>query len=251
MNRNNIPMYVFMSILLAAIGISFYLSNSENNAVERRVAKVESPCLKYSEEKTKKNKRLCEESFEKAVATITHPQACAIERKAGTLRAIRELATELGVTFEEPCAGARLRQEETRADERDKTAAGPSPQSAGASPTTTTGVRSTPADDPDATEVGPPAPQGGGPSHPGGGGGGGGGGKNGGGSHGGPSEESESGSTTVNAPSASAEATAPASGGPPAQSPAEEQPPPKDGIQVTAPLPVQACIPPLIGVNCK
>lgn len=109
---------ILIAVCLIAIPATFYVNHHDVGSVKNRITKIESPCLKYSEEKTKENKRLCEESFENAVATITHPQACAIERKAGTLKAIRELAAELGVKFSEPCAGARLRQEEGRTEER-------------------------------------------------------------------------------------------------------------------------------------
>lgn len=83
---------------------------------KNQITKIESPCLKYGPDSEQ-----CEEAFSAAVSTITHPQACAIERKAGTLRAIRELADELGVEFAEPCAGARIEQERVRGNERAKT----------------------------------------------------------------------------------------------------------------------------------
>jgi hypothetical protein len=113
---------VLIVVCLIAIPITFWVNHSDVGSVKNRVAKVESPCLKATEEPTPKNKKLCRESFEKAVLTITHPQACAIERKAGTLKAIRELAAELNVSFSEPCAGARLAQETQRGDERAATA---------------------------------------------------------------------------------------------------------------------------------
>jgi hypothetical protein len=105
----------YMLVVAVAIAIAVR-AESQTNAVDSRVSRVESPCLKYGP-----RSELCQKSFEKAVATITHPEACAIERKAGTLRAIRELATGLDVTFKEPCAGARLAQERQRGNEREAT----------------------------------------------------------------------------------------------------------------------------------
>jgi hypothetical protein len=102
----------YMLVVAVAVGV-VVKAESETNAVSSRVTKVESPCLRYGPKSGE-----CKEAFEAAVATITHPEACAIERKAGTLRAIRELAATLGVTFREPCAGARLAQEQQRGTER-------------------------------------------------------------------------------------------------------------------------------------
>jgi hypothetical protein len=102
----------YVLVVAVAIGIAVR-AESETNAVSSRVTKVESPCLKYGPKS-----KLCQESFEKALGTLTHPEACAVERKAGTLRAVRELADGLGVTFTEPCAGARLAQERQRGNER-------------------------------------------------------------------------------------------------------------------------------------
>jgi uncharacterized membrane protein YgcG len=137
---------ILIVVCLIAIPITFWVNHSDVGSVKNRVAKVESPCLKATEEPTPKNKKLCRESFEKAVLTITHPQACAIERKAGTLKAIRELAAELNVSFSEPCAGARLAQEKRRGDERAATTArrdaasraptADAPAGSGGSPTT-------------------------------------------------------------------------------------------------------------------
>jgi hypothetical protein len=107
---------VLLLLFIALVGLGVYVANhSENTTTSRKVTRIEaaSPCLTYGPKSD-----LCKESFEKAVLTITHPEACAVERKAGTLRAIRELAAELGVTFTEPCAGARLAQERTRRQER-------------------------------------------------------------------------------------------------------------------------------------
>jgi hypothetical protein len=102
----------YMLVVAVAVGI-VVRAESQTNAVDSRVTKVESPCLRYGPKSDE-----CKKAFEAAVATITHPQACAIERKAGTLRAIRELAAGLEVTFREPCAGARLAQERQRGSER-------------------------------------------------------------------------------------------------------------------------------------
>lgn len=106
----------FVAAFVAVSGI--LQTRSEVHDVGSRITKIESPCLRASEEPTRLNKKQCRESFEKAVLTITHAQACAIERKAGMPKAIRELAAELNVAFSEPCAGARLAQEKRRSDER-------------------------------------------------------------------------------------------------------------------------------------
>jgi hypothetical protein len=102
--------------VVAVLGIlGYYETNRQVTRINRHVTKIEaaSPCLTYGPKSD-----LCKESFEKAVLTITHAEACAVERKAGTLRAIRELAAVLDVTFAEPCAHARLRQERIRHQER-------------------------------------------------------------------------------------------------------------------------------------
>jgi hypothetical protein len=111
--------YVVGIVVVGGIVASFFLTRSEVNDVGSRVTKVESPCLRYGPKSHQ-----CKEAFEAAVATITHPEACAIERKAGTLRAIRELAQGLGMSFKEPCAGARLAQETKRGNERSQAKAG-------------------------------------------------------------------------------------------------------------------------------
>jgi hypothetical protein len=109
----DIFVYVVGIVVVGGIVASFFATKSEVNDVGSRVTKVESPCLRYGPKSPE-----CKAAFEAAVATITHPEACAIERKAGTLRAIRELAAGLEVTFKEPCAGARLAQERQRGSER-------------------------------------------------------------------------------------------------------------------------------------
>jgi hypothetical protein len=124
-------------VLVVAVAIGVVVkAESETNAVSSRVTKVESPCLRYGPKSDQ-----CKEAFEAAVATITHPEACAVERKAGTLRAIRELAAEVDVTFKEPCAGARLAQERERSTQREATARGqasaPVDSSSGSSQTPT------------------------------------------------------------------------------------------------------------------
>jgi hypothetical protein len=69
-------------------------------SVNKRITKVESPCLKYGAKSDQ-----CKEAFEQAVLTITHAQACAILRKAGL-----EVVS---------CAGARLEQERGRRKDRE------------------------------------------------------------------------------------------------------------------------------------
>lgn len=96
-------------VIAGLTGYAVYVNVKQGKAI----AKVESPCLKYGPDS-----KQCEEAFSAAVSTITHPQACAIERKAGTLRAIRELADDIGVDFTEPCAGARIAQERERRSDR-------------------------------------------------------------------------------------------------------------------------------------
>jgi hypothetical protein len=127
---------VLIVVCLIAIPLTFWLNHRDVGSVNSRVTKVESPCLRYGAKSPQ-----CKAAFEAAVATITHPEACAVERKAGTLRAIRELAAGLDVTFTEPCAGARLAQERQRGNERAATAqahAGPS-RANSPSPTSTGG----------------------------------------------------------------------------------------------------------------
>jgi len=93
---------ILLLLFIALVGLGVYVANhSENTTTSRKVTRIEaaSPCLTYGPKSD-----LCKESFEKAVLTITHPEACAILRKAG-LEVVE-------------CAGARLRQEQTRHQER-------------------------------------------------------------------------------------------------------------------------------------
>lgn len=92
---------ILLLLFIALLGLGVYATNhSENSTTSKKVTRIEaaSPCLTYPKSE------LCKESFEKAVLTITHPEACAILRKAG-LRVVE-------------CAHARLRQERTRHNER-------------------------------------------------------------------------------------------------------------------------------------
>jgi hypothetical protein len=135
---------ILIIVCLIAIPVTFWINHHDVGTVSKRITKVESPCQRYGP-----HSNVCKEAFEKAVATITHPEACAVERKAGTLRAVRELASDVGVTFTEPCAGARLAQERRRGNERAATSrrahhaelggAQPSPPAAGGGSTGTTG----------------------------------------------------------------------------------------------------------------
>jgi hypothetical protein len=102
--------FALMTLVFAGL---LYRAEHRTDQTNERITKATSPCLLYGP-----HSELCQRSFEKAVLTITHPESCAIERKAGTLRAIRELAAGLDVTFTEPCAGARLAQERQRGNER-------------------------------------------------------------------------------------------------------------------------------------
>jgi hypothetical protein len=93
---------ILLLLFIALVGLAVYAANhSENTTTSRKVTKIEaaSPCLTYGPKSD-----LCKESFEKAVLTITHAEACAILRKAG-LEVVE-------------CAHARLRQERTRHNER-------------------------------------------------------------------------------------------------------------------------------------
>jgi hypothetical protein len=112
-NVRRLILALVVGVLVAGVTVTTLINRSENASTRSRVTKVESPCLKYGPKS-----KLCQKSFEKALGTLTHPEACAVERKAGTLRAVRALAAGLEVTFTEPCAGARLAQERQRGDER-------------------------------------------------------------------------------------------------------------------------------------
>ena len=110
--------FVAFAVLTAVFAGLLYRAEHHTDIVNQRVNKVESPCLRYGPKSD-----ACQESFERAVATITHVEACAVERKAGTLKAIRALASALraegvDVSFTEPCAGARLAQELQRHNQR-------------------------------------------------------------------------------------------------------------------------------------
>lgn len=223
LRNENAPMYVFMAILLVAIGISFYVQHHETSEVTKRVAKIESPCLKYTEDKTRHNKLLCEESFEEAVATITHPDACVIERKAGTLRAIRELASELKVGFTEPCSGAHIRKELAREKKSRKDRAHEGAHTVNPSGST---EHSNPS--PAATQPAPPT----GGSHP---------------TH---HHGSTPGAANPTQPATATPPPSPPTTTTPSGQTVPEQARPK-GLQVQDPtLPLELCAHPLAGVNC-
>lgn len=88
-----------LAVIFIAWGATTAYTALRQRIDENRLAKIESPCLRYGAKSEQ-----CKEAFEQAVLTITHPEACAILRKAG-LRII-------------PCAHARLRQERRRHKER-------------------------------------------------------------------------------------------------------------------------------------
>jgi hypothetical protein len=115
-NRGRLWFLVAIGVLCLGIAGTVAYTIVVNVQQGKRLSKIESPCQKYGADS-----KQCEEAFSLAVSTITHPQACAVERKAGTLRAIRELADELGVDFTEPCAGARIAQERERSSDRAET----------------------------------------------------------------------------------------------------------------------------------
>jgi hypothetical protein len=97
--------FLLIAVAALACGLSLYAiavnvqQGNDITNVHNDVTKIESPCLKYGAKSQQ-----CKEAFEQAVLTITHPEACAILRKAG-----------LQIT---PCAHARLRQELRRGRER-------------------------------------------------------------------------------------------------------------------------------------
>ena len=78
-----------MTLVFAGL---LYRAEHRTDQTNERITKTTSPCLLYGP-----NSKLCQRSFETAVLTITHPEACAILRKAG-------LAID-------SCRHARLRQE--------------------------------------------------------------------------------------------------------------------------------------------
>lgn len=99
--RLRVASWVFgVAVLVALGGVGTALV--QNNRQAHQITRIESPCLRYGSKS-----KLCRESFEKAVLTITHAQACAILRKAG-----------LRISS---CAGARLQQEVRRHGERAET----------------------------------------------------------------------------------------------------------------------------------
>lgn len=109
--RKLLLVLVGMTVVFAGL---LWRAEHRTAQVNNRVSRVESPCLKYGP-----TSKICQHSFETALLTLTHPEACAVERKAGTLRAIRELAALIEASFHEPCKGARLAQERSRGTERD------------------------------------------------------------------------------------------------------------------------------------
>lgn len=122
---------VLIVVCLIAIPVTFWVNHSDVGSVNSRVTRVESPCLRFGA----KSKQ-CRKAFEQAVLTITHAQACAILRKAGL-----EIVN---------CAGARLKQEHGRHEDRAKAKRGDADQ------TPSTGHQQ-------------PGPSGGQPGHVGGG----------------------------------------------------------------------------------
>jgi hypothetical protein len=116
--RRLVPFVVLTVVFAALLYRAEHKAESGISQVDRHITEVTSPCLRYGSSSPQ-----CKHSFEAALATLTHPEACAVERKAGTLAAIRALALALrqlglDVSFSEPCAGARLAQERQRSNER-------------------------------------------------------------------------------------------------------------------------------------
>lgn len=91
-------------LCVVAIPVTFWVNHQDVGSVNKRVTRIESPCLRFGPKS-----RPCRRSFEQAVLTVTHAEACAILRKAGL--EIRN------------CAGARLAQEKGRNEERTATEA--------------------------------------------------------------------------------------------------------------------------------
>lgn len=112
---------VLIVVCLIAVPISFAINRGEVGSVGSRVTRIETPCQRYGD-----HSEQCTAYFEHALLSINHAEACALERKAGTLKAIRAFALSLrergvDVSFTEPCAGARLKQERRRHEERAET----------------------------------------------------------------------------------------------------------------------------------
>lgn len=116
--RRIVPFVVLTVVFAGLLYRAEHKAETGISSVNRHITEVTSPCLRYGP-----GSRQCKRSFEAALATLTHPEACAVERKAGTLAAVRALALALrqlglDVSFSEPCAGARLAQERQRTNER-------------------------------------------------------------------------------------------------------------------------------------
>jgi hypothetical protein len=91
--RRIVPFVVLTVVFAALLYRAEHKAETGISRVDRHITEVTSPCLRYGP-----SSRQCKRSFEAAVATIDHAEACAVLRKAG-LRV-------------ESCRGARLAQEQ-------------------------------------------------------------------------------------------------------------------------------------------
>lgn len=82
MNRQTVTRIVPFVILTVVFAALLYRAEHKAETgisrVDRHITEVTSPCLRYGA-----RSRQCKRAFEAAVATIDHPEACAILRKAG------------------------------------------------------------------------------------------------------------------------------------------------------------------------
>lgn len=93
-----------LATAISLLALGYVETGHKVTRVERNVIEIQtaSPCI------TRPKSEACKRSFEQAVLTITHAEACAILRKAGL-----EVVS---------CAGARLRQERGRREDRERSA---------------------------------------------------------------------------------------------------------------------------------
>lgn len=114
MNRETlqriVPFVVLTVVFAALLYRAEHKAETGISRVDRHITEVTSPCLRYGP-----RSRQCKRSFEAAVATINHDEACAVLRKAG----LHVLS----------CRGARLAREQRRTEE--PTAATPATSSGG------------------------------------------------------------------------------------------------------------------------
>jgi hypothetical protein len=96
--RRLVPFAILTVVFAALLYRAEHKAETGISHVDQHVTEITSPCLRYGP-----GSRQCKRSFEAAVATIDHAEACAVLRKAG-LRV-------------ESCRGAHLASERRRAHE--------------------------------------------------------------------------------------------------------------------------------------